>query len=234
MTDNTTSSLKFWEGVLFFCLHIWIGYFLISGSILSIVLTLTHCIIHCISRVSVFFLYLWHHCCPIKSLYTSTSLTNTLMSVSESFASSSHRLMLWLCHDSRWKPICQQDNLIFMMCFALTIYGWKWACGGRTHLRMFPGGLWFIKWTLHSGVRAHSFLNQNFLPSPPKYSIVHHTIWESTLSTQSNKYAITFTDTIHVCFGLESELVHLYQTYFLCTNTLNIDTFSIILQNCFF
>ena len=74
--------------------------FFISGSVLSIVFTLTHCVNSSSSRVSVYFLY----CCPIKLLFTSTSLTNTSMSVSESFASSSHRFMPWLCHDSPWKP----------------------------------------------------------------------------------------------------------------------------------
>ena len=101
-------------------------------------------------------------------------LTNRhLMSVSQSFTSSSDRLMPWLCHDSRWKPIGQQHNLIFMMSFALTIDGWKWACRGRgmrqIKVRTFPGGLWFIKWTLRSGVRGHGFINRNFLlrtPSP--------------------------------------------------------------------
>ena len=62
--------------------------------------------------------------------------------------------------DWRWKPIGQQHNLIFMPCFALTIYGWKWACGG--HLERFQGD-WFTKGTLHTGVREHGFINQNFL-----------------------------------------------------------------------
>ena len=39
--------------------------------------------------------------------------------------------MPWLCHDSPWKPIGQQHNLIIMRCFLLTIYGWMWACRGR-------------------------------------------------------------------------------------------------------
>ena len=66
------------------------------------------------------------------------------------------------------KPIGQQHNLIFMRCFALTIYDWKGACRGwssmrRIQVRTFPGGLWFIKWTLRSGVRAHCFINQNLI-----------------------------------------------------------------------
>ena len=68
-------------------------------------------------------------------------------------------------------------NLIFMTCFALTIYGWKWACGGRTsmqiHLRTFPGGLWFIQWTLRSGVRVHGFINLIFLLHTPYPAFVH-------------------------------------------------------------
>ena len=114
-----------------------------SGSVLSLVFTLTHCVIH----------------------------SSSSMSVSESFASSSHRLMPSLRQDSRWKPIGQQHNLIFTPCFALTIYGWKWACGGRIwrqiHVRTFPGGLWFIKQTLRSGVREHGFINRNLLWRTP-------------------------------------------------------------------
>ena len=78
--------------------------------------------------------------------------------------------MLWLCHDSPWKPIGQQHHLIFMRCFALTIYGWKRASRGRSVRQipvwMFPAGLWFIKWTLRSGVSGHGFVNQRRTPFP--------------------------------------------------------------------
>ena len=91
--------------------------------------------------------------------------------MSESYTSSSRRLMPWLRQDSRWKPIGQQHNLIFMSCFALTIYSWKWACGGRNrrqiHLRTCPGGLWLIKRTLCSGVLASGFIERNFLLRTP-------------------------------------------------------------------
>ena len=134
--------------------------------ILSTLLTLTH---SDPQQQSISVFSQWHHCCPIKSLFTSTSLTNTSMSVSESFASSSHRLMLWLCQDSRRKPIGQQHNLIFMTCFALTIYGWKWACRGdlkadpRTNVSR-----WTVIYKVNIAFRrAYGFINLNFLLGKP-------------------------------------------------------------------
>lgn len=49
----------------------------------------------------------------------------------------------------------------FAKCFALTIYGWKWAWlvydMRLIHIHKRSGDLWFIKETLLTGVRTHGF-----------------------------------------------------------------------------
>ena len=115
-TGDSTSSLKFWQCV--FLPPPLIGSLIISGSVLSVLFTVTHCV-------------------------------NT---------SSSHRSMPWPCHDSRWKSIGRQHNLIFMTCFALTIYGWNGRVGGGVWgWSVFINRIFLLRTPFTAFVRTYAF-----------------------------------------------------------------------------
>ena len=100
----------------------------------------------------------------------STSSVRTSISVSEKFL-----FFVFLSIAVVTGKVCERKSYlhtqIFTRCFALTIYGYLWACEGRDfqffHVRTSPGWFWFINGKLRAGVRANSFINLNFFVRTP-------------------------------------------------------------------